>query len=554
MGTRPTTVIADALDLSLAKEWIDTCRNSHKQCNEEREDWYPTRLLYITSGGKQVRLVISKDHSPKGDYMTLSHRWGNFEYTKLFTNTMAQLQMAVTVSSLPLAFQDAIKIATSLNIQYLWIDGLCIKQDQDRLDWEIESLTMGKVYANAFLNISAALAVDGNEPLYPTRLWSELTPSEMTIEVDGKTHRLYMFDADLWDAEITRAPLIERGWVFQERMLARRVLHFSTRQLGWECGELSALEMFPKGLPANLNTFLTKRSFQTWLADGARHTSFSKLRTPWHDIMEEYSSCSFTYPRDKLIAFAGIVTKISECTGTELVAGMMVESLTFDLAWWRWIEDRTRFPLTDASDRAPSWSWASVDGRINSPVDLTDRKNARTFVKSPEIIRDPVDLLGKHSRLKIQGVCMPLTVTCSEGDIVDFSLSELPGCGFTIEDSERGSSIYCEIALEEMWDLAGQGQILFLPLFATSQFFNGILIHKTRGRDLYRRIGVVHIPLQVEYSVSDEKSTDRVQIPLERWLEDTTEITPGFIKEWNYTALWVIEHIESSRYQTIEIL
>ncbi|KAH9209824.1 heterokaryon incompatibility protein-domain-containing protein, partial [Leptodontidium sp. 2 PMI_412] len=212
-----------------------------------KENWYPTRLLHITSGGQQVRLVISQDHAPKGHYMTLSHRWGASQYTKLLTSTMAQLQKAIAVPDLPPAFQNAIKIAASLDTQYLWIDGLCIKQDpDDRTDWGIEALTMGKVYANAFLNISATLAVDGSETLFHNQGYEPFGPSEIVLRVEGKLKKFYLLDGDIWTDEISNAPLSSRGWVFQERFLARRVLHFGNRQLGWECRQSTTLEIFGK--------------------------------------------------------------------------------------------------------------------------------------------------------------------------------------------------------------------------------------------------------------------------------------------------------------------
>jgi hypothetical protein len=374
IGSKPANSANDSFDISLVKEWIDTCRKTHELCNRKRECWYPTRLLHIISGD-QARLILSEDHAPKGDYITLRHRWGDFQYTKLLKETLAQLQSVVTISHLPPAFRDAIKAATLLDIEYIWIDGLCIKQDpDDRSDWEVESLKMEKVYENAFLNISATLAVDGNEPLWRNQQLSPFGLSEMTLRIDDTQDVFYLLDGDIWIDEITSAPLNKRGWVFQERFLAKRVLHFSTRQLGWECQEMTALEMLPKGLPAILGSPLAKKSIQSVLSKrmpDAPHSSIEEWLATWHGIVEEDSKGSFTFPADKLIAFAGIGTMISEQIRTEYISGMLLGSLTYGLAWWRWMKDRARFPLIDACTRAPSWSWASVDGDINFPMDGT---------------------------------------------------------------------------------------------------------------------------------------------------------------------------------------
>ncbi|KAE9364280.1 HET-domain-containing protein [Stipitochalara longipes BDJ] len=559
IGTKPTIPAPGSLDLSLLKEWIDTCRKSHKQCGEKKENWHPTRLLHITSGGQQVRLVISQDHAPKGYYITLSHRWGECPYTKLETSTMAQLQRVVDVPDLPPAFQDAIRIAAFLDIQYLWIDGLCIKQDRDdRSDWEIESLTMGKVYANAFLNVSATLAVDGSEALFHNQGWGPIGPSEIKLKINGRTELFYILDGEIWEDEISNAPLNNRGWVFQERFLAQRVLHCGTRQLGWECRQLTALAMFPKGLPANLGTPIAKSSFYARLAKVARHTrrrSVQDWLNTWHSIVEAYSLCLLTYTKDKLIAFAGIGASLSEFIGTEFVAGMLAESLIYDLAWWRWSEDRTRSPLGDTSLRAPSWSWMSVDGKINFPEDLSGIKRARKFVENIEIIREDDDLTGKHGLLRLRGVCMPLRAKWSEGVIVSFSLSELSACRFTVDDGPRGSSIYYEITIEEMRDLEIRGRILLLPLFSTPAFFNGILITSNRGRSSYRRIGVVNIPVHLEWASDGdgEKEMDGEETHLEQWRRDTRVRDKNFTTVWNYTAIRLVDYIQGSTSRVIEI-
>jgi len=553
-----TIPLPGTFDFSLVKEWVDTCYKTHKQCNEEKENWYPTRLLHITSGGEQVRLVISQDHAPKGHYMTLSHRWGASQYKKLLTSTMAQLQRAVAVPDLPPAFQDAIKIAASLATQYLWIDGLCIKQDlDDRTDWEIESRTMGKVYANAFLNISATLAVDGSETLFHNQGHDPFGPSETGLKVEGKLKKFFLIDGDLWPDEISNAPLSSRGWVFQERFLARRVLHFGTRQLAWECRQSTALEMFPRGLPANLGTPVSKSSVHTQLAKIAhqtRHSSVQDWLTVWQHIVTTYSQCTFTFGEDKLIAFAGIGAKISDLVHTVFVAGMLEKSLIYDLGWWRWIGDRERSPVRNTSLRAPSWSWMSVDGQINFPNDVSGVRQVRSFVENIEITREKGDPYGTNSRLRIRGICMPLRAGWSEDVITEFSLTEVPACRFTVDDGPRGSSMYGEVSFEQMYDLVTRGRVLLLPIFLTPYFFNGILITSIRGRGLYRRIGAIQIPVMVEAMGDNEKETAGNDTHREQWQRDTRVTNTSSTTFHNNTALRLVDYIQSSACRNIEIL
>lgn len=553
--TKLTARAPDSLDFSLLKAWVDTCSKSHKQCNEKTENWYPTRLLHITTNCQQVRLVISRSHVPQGRYMTLSHRWGENKYINLQTSTIAQLQRAVVVDDLPPAFQDAIKIAAFLDIRYLWIDALCIKQDQDdRSDWETESLSMGKVYANAFLNVSATLAVDGKESLFHSQGCGPIEPSEVKLKVNGKISPFYAFNGEIWENEIPQAQLNNRGWVFQERFLARRVLHFSTTQLGWECRQLTALEVFPKGLPSALGSQLAKSSLHNQLVKASRSTRRSSVadwRTAWIAIVEEYSHCALSFPNDKLIAFSGIGASISEFIGTEHVAGMLSKSLIYDLAWWRWEEDKERFPLSTTFLRAPSWSWTSVDGQVNLPQDLSGVRYTRKLIESIEIICDHDDPLGKHSRLRLQGLCMPVRIKWTEDSITTFTLSELSACSFTVDGGSLDPYICFEIAEEEARDLARRGHVLLLPLFMSAYFFHGILICSTRGKALHRRIGAVEIPVQVQQVANDAKEMHEEQKEQRRKIPKFTD--KDFRTICNNKILRLVHYIQRSSPQVIMI-
>jgi hypothetical protein len=174
---------------------------------------------------------------------------------KLLSSNTVQFQTEIETSTLSQVFQDAIAIAQHLGIYYLWIDSLYIQQDEDELDWNVESQQMDKVYANALLNLSATMASSGAESLLQSRSLGPIAPSKVKI-IHPSRENYYLVDVQIWRDEVDDAPLSRRGWVFQERFLARRILHFGPRQLAWECQEFEALEMFPQGLH-RLTTFFS---------------------------------------------------------------------------------------------------------------------------------------------------------------------------------------------------------------------------------------------------------------------------------------------------------
>ncbi|EEU37221.1 uncharacterized protein NECHADRAFT_37072, partial [Fusarium vanettenii 77-13-4] len=148
------------VDLERVREWIKGCERDHKTCVLSHQIWYPTRLLDLATPGATMKLIIAKEIQPAGPYMTLSHRWGRHVYEQLTSRSEGRFKTSIDISTLPRVFQDAIDMTRKLNVRYLWIDSLCIKQDKECGDWQVEALQMGNVYAHSYLNLSASYATE----------------------------------------------------------------------------------------------------------------------------------------------------------------------------------------------------------------------------------------------------------------------------------------------------------------------------------------------------------------------------------------------------------
>ncbi|KAL9614737.1 MAG: hypothetical protein Q9167_000806 [Letrouitia subvulpina] len=156
---------------SLTKRWINDCRASrgHKRCHHGPTSWLPSRLIHIgTKRSPKVRLRKSRRVPPGSQYITLSHCWGDREIYSLTQQNQDALMRKIDYSRLPQTFRDAICVARELDVEYLWIDSLCILQDCES-DWLAESVEMGKVYANGVCNIAATSAKDGRDGLFRKR-------------------------------------------------------------------------------------------------------------------------------------------------------------------------------------------------------------------------------------------------------------------------------------------------------------------------------------------------------------------------------------------------
>jgi hypothetical protein len=278
------------------------------------------------------------------NYATLSHSWGKSKFLTLISGNMHEFENRVPLEALTKTFQDAIFITRQLNLDYIWIDSLCIIQDSVE-DWATESALMSSVYGGSHINIAASASKSGSEGCH-------LKPPNFVGAVrirDSSNQRYDITPSSLCRQSVTFAHLATRAWVVQERLLASRALYFGKTDLFWECKTKAACESFPIGLPAN---FATRGKWK------------SSLREAWHSVVSEYSRSNLTYGSDKLIALSSIAHKAQIQSGDVYLARIWRKDLELQLCCER-MDGDGRSPLAARPMyRAPSWSWASIDGVI----------------------------------------------------------------------------------------------------------------------------------------------------------------------------------------------
>jgi len=148
---------------SAVKSWLRACSETHKSCRPvQNQEALPTRLLEIQLGSSKLELKLVEIHGLTGLYFALSYVWGLpgnvFRTTQ---NNCSSLLQAIDPSSPPSVILDAVVLTRAIGVRYLWVDSLCIIQD-DASDWEREALAMATVYNRASLVISATLSQDSS--------------------------------------------------------------------------------------------------------------------------------------------------------------------------------------------------------------------------------------------------------------------------------------------------------------------------------------------------------------------------------------------------------
>ncbi len=415
----------------LANSWLTECLSHHTKCKHVMsvETYYPTRLIEVrpNSSDCELRLYSTSNGPIKEPYMTLSHCWGNSQFLRLTTSTRDRLQKGFTLAELPPTFQDAIMVTRALGINSLWIDALCIIQDSIA-DWQHEATLMSQVYSNSICNVSALDAHDSTGGLFFDRETSNIPYGTFTLCRKFKRKRVYEFAyADFWSDSVQHAPLTRRAWVLQERLLAPRVLHFGKRQLLWECNELRACEVYPRGMRApdvsfrrdsNKDKFL-KESFTTILQGGLDNAlTSSQMHGAWNDLVQHYTKCNLTMSKDKLVAISGIVKRLQPLFKTDYLAGLWRDDLLKQLLWQvETYEDGKRFLAGEKRPeyRAPSWSWASIDAPIEPRPQLFSKTDHMTTIIEAHVTPVTDDITGQivNGYIRLRTPLFPVKVDTS---------------------------------------------------------------------------------------------------------------------------------------------
>lgn len=279
--------------LDQCKAWLQNCEQSHacgRAADELEARSLPTRLVAIE--GDDARLCADTSSLPPTTrYTSLSHCWGTQKFLTLTKSNLPELVEGIPTAALSRTFKHAILVAQYLGFKYIWIDSLCIIQD-DADDWLRESVRMGGVYGQSALNIAATGASDGTVGCFFDRRedWRSQVILGNSDACNGTLWECFQHEV-LWPPE-EEVPLLSRAWVVQERFLAPRTLHFGKQQVFWTCEAVTACEMWPGGIPRMPASDPVECWFDP-LEGGI-------CRASWPSIVERYSRCKLTFGTDKL--------------------------------------------------------------------------------------------------------------------------------------------------------------------------------------------------------------------------------------------------------------
>ena len=310
-------------------------------------------------------------------------------------STLAARRDSIPWEDLSLAFQDAIRVCEKLHVKYLWIDSLCIIQD-NLADWEAEATKMAEYYENALVTISAASSPDGSvrflrerSPRWKPRLFS-LEPHPLRGPTDdGSVTDVMTREIPCFENPEDRDPLFSRAWVWQEALLSVRNIAFCAAGLIWDCrtecvaedggdGRHLSDKVHPRDVSAIEAVNEEKRDDivreQSPRDDPGDTSLRDRHLDGWRAVVASYTLNSLTVATDRLPALSGVASRFQRHLNTRYLAGLWEHTLPYDLLWFRWESRRARsldedniFSLGRAPGDyiAPSWSWASVGHAVS---------------------------------------------------------------------------------------------------------------------------------------------------------------------------------------------
>ncbi|KAF7925011.1 uncharacterized protein EAE98_007099 [Botrytis deweyae] len=548
-GYQETTNTGSDACFVLANHWLKTCMSSHRRCEHLRppslKEWTPSRLIRIKGINDLVLCLRKMGNIPIGvDYATLSHCWGNIPETQRLVLTSENISTwtrgILGLESMK-TFDHAVIICQKLGLEYIWIDSLCILQNcQD--DWRQEASLMSTVYKYSKCTITATAAIDDTAGCFfdrdldiclPTRVEfsqnqiyfrsasKQSIPNSNLLPEDSRPKALQGYydiqEEFTWTRDISNAPVNQRSWVVQERLLSPRVLHFSDRQLIWECAELQASESSPFGTPiekaTNFKTLSPLQHQDQYLTDldlevetpSQKYERLTRGFLIWDSALSAYTRGKLSKGSDKLVAISAIARELQPFMRCRYLAGLWEVDLVFQLAW-----RSGNSVLQSRVYRAPSWSWASIDGRVI----LTSMYLYSSSDYLVEILEVVIDLVGEDEFGQVQGGHLKLLGKTIDLEVLDENEKPGPGPRKVLFNGKPRIAMITEDDVN-MRTKTSINQLYCLPIHLHFDrkclYLKGLILECVDvTRNEYRRVGLLEYftPISVEIGYTGKVSIE----------------------------------------------
>lgn len=412
----------------------DALNNCVLNCNHYvATDFFPSRLLDLgpQTSLDSIRLIdssqiVPRDGSDSPRYAALSYCWGSplatddSDHVRAKVGSIESMKRHVSKDDISRVVLDAVKVCKALSIHYLWVDSLCIIQD-DLSDWERESASITLIYSNSFVTISTPSSTVSNEGFLARNrrhvtvpFQSRILPNtngHYNLVASGTCHKRWLYG---WpELDVFRTSWASRGWTLQEFEMSNRLLIFGKSMVHLNCRHVISENGYEQKAMIN--------SRMVGALDDA-HLDLKSFRLQWRKMLNRYGLRLFTFAEDRLPGISGMAKYIADKSGNEYLAGLWKADLPASLVWFARLKQSTKYRVelpellnmlrSPTPYVAPSWSSVRMDVEVCERTFLRHHTevSVESTVVDASVISVGENSFGRvqHGRIRIQGRIKPV--------------------------------------------------------------------------------------------------------------------------------------------------
>lgn len=352
--------------------WLHLCDQEHGgQCRK------PFGLDSATFGYPKLLIDVHKkcivEAEPSHRYACLSYVWGNVPTLKTTQDNLLDLKKQKSLETrgaeIPRTIRDTINLIDQLGLRYLWVDSLCIIQDDARTKHD-QIQSMAGIYANSYVTIIAGNGWDANHGLRGLQGITEPRQLSSFLKTDFQEN-LQPYSS-IW---------YSRGWTFQEMVFSPRKIMFQYQLATWECNEKSWHEssLSKVSTPMDISRFHPKVT--PWKSK-VEFTEWPDVKQ-YIELVRDYSMRKLTYNGDGLSAISSLLSVMSSSFKGGFISGLP-EMFFHEALLWQPDEIMQRRQASEETSDLPSWSWAGWEGGIMLDDWLAHYSHLTTYWSRPE--------------------------------------------------------------------------------------------------------------------------------------------------------------------------
>lgn len=353
----------------MIKECIRECNRHHTDCPKPVRTRLPTRVIDCFNPSRPS-LFVRGNNTEHAYYTALSYVWGEHQPHKTTTENYAAYCSHIDTRYIPQTIRDAIIVTHTLGLRYLWVDAFCIIQDSDD-DKAVEIARIRTTFQHAFVTIVAASSHKVSEGFLHDRPACGPAPTVLPFrcpDEEGAFGTMMLREGD-WAP--SNEPVNYRAWCLEERILSPRTLLYCSHTLQYQCQSAhkninGATNFVQPRNPADRPPRLPPSVYEPDSESDDDDDGRAYVLDSWNVILGAYTARALTKPRDRLLALSGVAEHFQRFwPESRYIGGLWEHELPRGLLW-RLSGNPAKSPLRSRPSkyRAPSWSWASVDGGI----------------------------------------------------------------------------------------------------------------------------------------------------------------------------------------------